>query len=463
MGVAALLLAVAFDAGRDGARRSPAALEGRPPRARGVAAPGARGRGGAGRADRGRARRVRGRPARRPPRAPRRARAPAARRVGEGQRRAHPRDRAWSSRASTSTGARAAISGATPRASTSRRPARSSGTAASSARSSASTFARRTARGWRATSIRGIPGKEPGEKGSGIHVWNTDGFTPRAQRDARRAGRVLHPVLAARDRPRQRRARPALRPPLHVLGRQRLRGQRVRGLAPPAPCSCTRSRIEFRRNRFLHNRGFASVGLLFKACDDTLAEDNLHRRQRARDLPRGLVPQRLPPQRRGRVGRRHRALRLVRRGSLRGERVRREPHARSTSSAGAPTRASTETTGPTTTSRISTATAAAIGRTSSGACSTTCAGTSPRPTCSRGASPPPRSRPRSGASRSSSRSRRSTTPRSSGLRPCPRVPEAPRQSGGPSAAGLGGSAAAVALGLAVLALGGRAPRAGGRP
>ena len=34
-------------------------------------------------------------------------------------------------------------------------------------------------------------------------------------------------------------------------------------------------RIEFRRNRFLHNRGFASVGLLFKACDDTLAEDNL--------------------------------------------------------------------------------------------------------------------------------------------------------------------------------------------
>jgi len=31
----------------------------------------------------------------------------------------------------------------------------------------------------------------------------------------------------------------------------------------------------FRRNRFLHNRGFASVGLLFKACDDVVAEDNL--------------------------------------------------------------------------------------------------------------------------------------------------------------------------------------------
>jgi nitrous oxidase accessory protein len=34
-------------------------------------------------------------------------------------------------------------------------------------------------------------------------------------------------------------------------------------------------RITFRRNQFLHNRGFASVGLLFKACDDVVAEDNL--------------------------------------------------------------------------------------------------------------------------------------------------------------------------------------------
>jgi nitrous oxidase accessory protein len=34
-------------------------------------------------------------------------------------------------------------------------------------------------------------------------------------------------------------------------------------------------RIVFRRNRFLRNRGFASVGLLLKACDDVRAEDNL--------------------------------------------------------------------------------------------------------------------------------------------------------------------------------------------
>jgi nitrous oxidase accessory protein len=34
-------------------------------------------------------------------------------------------------------------------------------------------------------------------------------------------------------------------------------------------------RIVFRRNRFLHNRGFASVGLLFKTCDEVTAESNL--------------------------------------------------------------------------------------------------------------------------------------------------------------------------------------------
>jgi nitrous oxidase accessory protein len=34
-------------------------------------------------------------------------------------------------------------------------------------------------------------------------------------------------------------------------------------------------RLTFRRNRFLHNRGFASAGLLLKDCEDVVAEDNL--------------------------------------------------------------------------------------------------------------------------------------------------------------------------------------------
>ena len=34
-------------------------------------------------------------------------------------------------------------------------------------------------------------------------------------------------------------------------------------------------RLTFRRNQFVHNRGFASVGLLLQVCDDVVAEDNL--------------------------------------------------------------------------------------------------------------------------------------------------------------------------------------------
>src|SRR4029078_1779229 len=34
-------------------------------------------------------------------------------------------------------------------------------------------------------------------------------------------------------------------------------------------------RLVFKRNRFVANRGYASVGLLLQVCDDVLAEDNL--------------------------------------------------------------------------------------------------------------------------------------------------------------------------------------------
>ena len=34
-------------------------------------------------------------------------------------------------------------------------------------------------------------------------------------------------------------------------------------------------RIEFRRNAFLHNRGFSSFGILFQDCENCIAEDNL--------------------------------------------------------------------------------------------------------------------------------------------------------------------------------------------
>ncbi|HVQ31486.1 MAG TPA: nitrous oxide reductase family maturation protein NosD, partial [Vicinamibacteria bacterium] len=122
--------------------------------------------------------------------------------------------------------------------------------------------------------IRGIPGREPGEKGSGIHAWNTDGFrcTGNEIVDTRDGfyiqssshGRISHNV--ARD----------LRYGLHYMFSDDnvFEDNLFENGAAGAALMYSR-RIVFRRNLFLRNRGFASVGLLFKACDDVLAEDNL--------------------------------------------------------------------------------------------------------------------------------------------------------------------------------------------
>ena len=123
-------------------------------------------------------------------------------------------------------------------------------------------------------SIGGIRDKEPGEKGSGIHVWNTSGFvlTRNTIVDVRDGlyiqasphGRVVG--NEARD----------LRYGLHYMFSDDnvFEDNTFSDGAAGAALMYSRN-IVFRRNRFVHNRGFASVGLLLKACDDTLAEDNL--------------------------------------------------------------------------------------------------------------------------------------------------------------------------------------------
>ncbi len=122
--------------------------------------------------------------------------------------------------------------------------------------------------------IRGIPGKDPGEKGSGIHVWNTDGFTLTGNeivdvRDGFYIQSSGHGVISgntARD----------LRYGLHYMfSDDNVFTENLFANGAAGTAIMYSKRIVFRRNRFLHNRGFASVGLLFKACDDVLAEDNL--------------------------------------------------------------------------------------------------------------------------------------------------------------------------------------------
>jgi nitrous oxidase accessory protein len=122
--------------------------------------------------------------------------------------------------------------------------------------------------------VYGIPGKAPGEKGSGVHVWNTNGFTLSGNEiaDARDGlyiqssphGRITHNV--ARD----------LRYGLHYMfSDDNVFEDNVFENGDAGTAIMYSNRIVFRRNRFLHNRGFASVGLLFKTCDDVVAEDNL--------------------------------------------------------------------------------------------------------------------------------------------------------------------------------------------
>jgi len=122
--------------------------------------------------------------------------------------------------------------------------------------------------------IRGIHGKDPGEKGSGIHVWNTRGF------------RILHnDIVDVRDGfyvqsssggVVARNVARDLRYGLHYMfsDDNRFEDNLFENGAAGTALMYSK-RIVFRRNRFLHNRGFASVGLLLKACDEVVAEDNL--------------------------------------------------------------------------------------------------------------------------------------------------------------------------------------------
>ncbi|ACG72694.1 Carbohydrate-binding and sugar hydrolysis [Anaeromyxobacter sp. K] len=122
--------------------------------------------------------------------------------------------------------------------------------------------------------VTGIRSKEPGEKGSGIHVWNTDGFTLERNeiRDARDGFYIQsspHGVIrgnVARE----------LRYALHYMfSDDNVFEDNLFERSDAGAVLMYSRRIAFRRNRFLHNRGFASVGLLYKACDDVIAEDNL--------------------------------------------------------------------------------------------------------------------------------------------------------------------------------------------
>jgi nitrous oxidase accessory protein len=122
--------------------------------------------------------------------------------------------------------------------------------------------------------IRGIPGKDPGEKGSGIHAYNLEGFRfdDNEVVDVRDG---LYLQNASRGTLRRNTARDVRYGLHYMFSDDNLFEDNTFENGDAGTAIMYSERIVFRRNRFLRNRGFASVGLLFQSCDDVLAEDNL--------------------------------------------------------------------------------------------------------------------------------------------------------------------------------------------
>jgi nitrous oxidase accessory protein len=122
--------------------------------------------------------------------------------------------------------------------------------------------------------ITGIRGRDPGEQGSGIHVWNTTRFHLLDNHIAySRDGFYIQSSgsgLVARNTVSD------VRYGLHYMySDDNVFEDNVFERSAAGAALMFSRRLAFRRNQFLHNRGFASVGLLLKECEDVVAEDNL--------------------------------------------------------------------------------------------------------------------------------------------------------------------------------------------
>ena len=124
------------------------------------------------------------------------------------------------------------------------------------------------------TEILGIPGLDPGEKGSGIHLWNSHGF--RLERNVIRDVRDGFYVQSSTGGVIRGNRVSDIRYGLHYMfSDDNLFEDNIFENGAAGAALMYSKRIVFRRNQFIRNRGFASVGLLLKVCDNVLAEDNL--------------------------------------------------------------------------------------------------------------------------------------------------------------------------------------------
>ena len=122
--------------------------------------------------------------------------------------------------------------------------------------------------------IRGIPGKDPGEKGSGIHIWNTVGF--RLEGNSISGVRDGFYIQSSSGGTIRRNSARDLRFGLHYMfSDDNLFEDNLFEDGAAGTALMYSKRLRRKTIRFVHNRGFASVGLLLKACDEVTADSNL--------------------------------------------------------------------------------------------------------------------------------------------------------------------------------------------
>ena len=122
--------------------------------------------------------------------------------------------------------------------------------------------------------IRGRDSIEIGERGAGIHIWNSlrntlTGNTILAARDGMYLQNASNSVIRGNRIS-------DLRYGLHYMySNDNIFEENIFENNVAGAAIMYSRRIRFRRNRFLHNRGFSSFGILFQDDEDILAEDNL--------------------------------------------------------------------------------------------------------------------------------------------------------------------------------------------
>jgi nitrous oxidase accessory protein len=122
--------------------------------------------------------------------------------------------------------------------------------------------------------IRGRDSIEIGERGAGIHIWNSlrntlTGNTILAARDGMYLQNASNSVIRGNRIS-------DLRYGLHYMySNDNIFEENIFENNVAGAAIMYSRRIQFRRNRFLHNRGFSSFGILFQDDENILAEDNL--------------------------------------------------------------------------------------------------------------------------------------------------------------------------------------------